>query len=259
MPEKKQITGEEMKRMVLEMNRPENKEIKHNYVRKMFNTIAPSYDLMNTVSSFGIHYMWRNKAVRLAGVKSGYNVLDVCCGTGDFSIASAKAVGSAGKVTGLDFSSGMLKQAKEKIKGRPFENNISFQEGDAEKLPFPDNKFDVATVGCGIRNLTSLEQGFSEMRRVVKPGGRVVCLDLGRPVIPIFQHIYIFYFFKVVPFLGQIVSNQREAYTYLPHSLHSFPGQEELKKIMEKVGLKDVRYWNLFGGAMAIHIGIKSL
>lgn len=257
MTDKKQLTGDAMKQAVLEMNRPENKEMKYKYVQGMFNSIAPSYDLMNTVASLGIHYLWRNKAVKLAGVKPGNTALDICCGTGDFSIALAKAVGANGKVNGLDFSSGMIKKAKEKITGTRFEKIVSFQEGNAEQLPFPDNTFDFCTVSCGIRNLTDLSRGFSEMRRVVKPGGKVLCLDLGRPAIPVFRSIYIFYFFKVVPFLGQIISNQREAYTYLPESLNTFPPQEELKKMLEVVGLKKVFYKNFFGGAMALHIGTK--
>ncbi|MFH1288402.1 MAG: bifunctional demethylmenaquinone methyltransferase/2-methoxy-6-polyprenyl-1,4-benzoquinol methylase UbiE [bacterium] len=246
-----------MEQKVLEMNRPENKEMKYKYVRKMFDSIAPSYDLMNTVASFGIHHLWRKKAVKLAGVRPGNTALDICCGTGDFSIALARAVGSNGKVDGLDFSSEMIKKAKEKIKKTNFAKIVSYQEGNAEQLPFSDNSFDFCTASCGIRNLTDLERGFAEMRRVIKHGGRVVCLDLGHPEIPIFRSIYTFYFFKIVPFLGRIVSNQKEAYTYLPHSLNTFPTQDKLKRLMEKVGLKEVRYWNLFGGVMAIHIGIK--
>lgn len=246
-----------MKQKVLEMNRPENKEMKYKYVRKMFDSIAPSYDLMNTVTSFGIHYLWRKKAVRLAGVKQGNTALDICCGTGDFSIALARAVSPNGKVNGLDFSPEMIKKAKEKIEKTGFAKIISYHEGNAEQLSFPDNTFDFCTVGYGIRNLADRERGFSEMRRVIKPGGKVVCLDLGHPAIPIFRPIYMFYLFKIVPFLGQIVSRQSEAYTYLPHSLNTFPPQDELKKLMEKVSLKDVRYWNILGGAMAIHIGVK--
>jgi len=257
MTEKKYENGKLMKQKVLEMNRPENRNMKYKYVRNMFNSIAPSYDLMNTVASLGIHYLWRKKAVRIAQVKQGNTALDICCGTGDFSIALAKAVGVNGRVTGLDFSTEMIKRAKEKIIGTQFENIISYQEGNAEELPFSDNTFDFCTVGCGIRNLTDISEGFSEMRRVIKPGGRVVCLDLGHPAIPVFRSIYMFYFFKAVPFLGKIISNQKEAYTYLPHSLNSFPTQDELKKIMENTGLKNVCYWNLFGGAMAIHIGVK--
>lgn len=246
-----------MKQKVLEMNKPENREMKHRYVRKMFDSISPNYDLINTVTSFGMHYLWRKKAVRLAGVRQGNTALDICCGTGDFSIALAKTTGPNGRVSGLDFSSEMIKKAEEKIRGTNLEKIISYQEGDAEQLPFPDNTFDICAVGYGIRNLADRERGFSEMRRVIKPGGRVVCLDLGHPTIPVFRPIYMFYLFRVVPFLGQIISPQSEAYTYLPHSLNTFPTQDELKKLMEKAGLKDVRYWNILGGAMAIHIGVK--
>ena len=257
MSDKKILSGEEMKQAVLEMSRPENKEVKYKYVKKMFNSIAPSYDLMNTVASFGIHHLWRSKSVKLAGVKPGNTALDVCCGTGDFSIALAKAVGPTGKVIGSDFALGMIRKAKLKIAGTKLEKIITFQEGDAEKLPFDDNSFDFGTASCGLRNLTNLELGFSELTRVVKPGGKVLCLDLGRSKIPIFRSIYIFYFFRVVPFLGHVISNKREAYTYLPHSLHTYPDQEGLKKLMEKAGLKDVHYKNFFGGAMALHIGVK--
>jgi demethylmenaquinone methyltransferase/2-methoxy-6-polyprenyl-1,4-benzoquinol methylase len=243
---------------IYELNKPENRKQKEKYVKDTFNSISSVYDRMNGLMSFGMHIYWRKYAVDELRIGPGERVLDGCCGTADFALESARKVGEKGRVVATDFSEGMLREGAEKIrKGVLSRKNTSPALADTMYLPFQSDCFDAVTVGCGIRNLSNLRQGLEEIHRVLKNGGRFGCLDLGRPTIPIYSSLYYLYFFKLVPLMGKLVFGDEEPYAYLPNSLKTFPKQEDLKAMIQEAGFKNVRYKNLAGGAMALHIGEK--
>jgi demethylmenaquinone methyltransferase/2-methoxy-6-polyprenyl-1,4-benzoquinol methylase len=217
----------------------------------MFDRIAGRYDLMNTVMSAGMHHRWRSRAVELARVRPGDSALDVCCGTGDLALALAERVGPEGRVVGLDFSAPMLDLAKAKPQvGAP----VAWVQGNALELPFDDGEFDAATVGFGARNVVDLERGIAEMARVVRPGGRVVVLEITTPRRPPLKWFYAVWFDRIVPLLGALAGD-RDAYTYLPSSVRRFPPAEDLAALMHRTGLGEIRYAILAGGIIAIHAG----
>jgi ubiquinone/menaquinone biosynthesis methyltransferase len=221
-------------------------------VRSMFDRISRRYDLMNSVMSAGLHHRWRTRAVELAEVGIGDRALDVCCGTGDFSIALKRAVGAGGEVVGLDFSEPMLEVARTKSAELGME--IEYLEGNALDLPFDDERFDAATVGFGVRNVVDLQRALGEMRRVVRPGGRVVVLEISTPERPPLSWFYALWFDRIVPLLGA-VTGEADAYSYLPESVRRFPPAAGLAKRMHDAGLRDVRYLVIAGGIVAIHAG----
>jgi demethylmenaquinone methyltransferase/2-methoxy-6-polyprenyl-1,4-benzoquinol methylase len=235
-------------------------EEKADYVLKQFNRIAKRYDLANDTISLGMHRFWKKTAIEALDIKTNGHYLDVCCGTGDLTLRIAQKLSACGHVTGLDFSPHMLELAKLRLHK---ENNISrgvasFIEGDAEKLPFADNKFDSAIISFGLRNLAHLDKGLAEMTRVVKSGGKIVNLDLGRPTGKLFPSFYYFYFRHIVPIIGQLLQNDMKAYTYLPQSLDTYPAPEGISKLFNSVGLTNVQYIPLAKGSVALHIGIKA-
>jgi demethylmenaquinone methyltransferase/2-methoxy-6-polyprenyl-1,4-benzoquinol methylase len=212
-------------------------------VRRMFDRIAPVYDAMNRLMTAGLDRRWRDEAAA-AVVRPGDRVLDACCGTGDLAIAAAKA---GGKVTGLDFSEPMLARAREK------NPDIDWVSGDALGLPFPDGSFDAATVGFGVRNLDDLERGLAELRRVLKPGGRVAILEITRPQ-GVLAPFYRFWFDGVIPLAGTVLPGG-SAYSYLPASVRRFPAPQALAKLLDEAGFDEIR-WRLFaGGIVALHTG----
>jgi demethylmenaquinone methyltransferase / 2-methoxy-6-polyprenyl-1,4-benzoquinol methylase len=223
-------------------------------VRTMFDRISGSYDRMNGIMTAGLHHRWRDLAVMVSQVGPGCSALDVCCGTGDLAFALRRAVGPEGRVVGLDFSEDMLDVAREKS-GRN-QLYVEFMQGDVLALPYADASFDACTVGFGIRNVPDIVQAFSEMRRVCRPGGRVVCLEITQPTIPVFREFYALWFRRAVPVLGRLAAGDDSAYTYLPASVLRFPPPEELKGMMEQAGLRNVRYNILAGGIIALHYGI---
>lgn len=224
-------------------------------VRTMFDRIAGRYDLMNRLMTAGIDQRWRAQAVRVALWKRDAEVLDVCCGTGD--IAFALAEHGAARVVGVDFSPKMLQQARGRHANAPaaFAHAVEFREGDALDLPFDDDSFDSVTVGFGVRNVEDLQQAFTEFARVVRQGGRVVCLEITQPRNAFFSRFYSLWFDRLVPLLGGIIAGDRSAYTYLPESVRGFPPADELKAIMGDVGLRRVQYRLLAGGIVALHCG----
>jgi demethylmenaquinone methyltransferase / 2-methoxy-6-polyprenyl-1,4-benzoquinol methylase len=219
-------------------------------VRLMFDRIAGRYDLMNTVMSAGLHHRWRARAADLARLDPGGRGLDVCCGTGDLALELKRRVGATGQVTAVDFSEPMLERAREK--SRRLQMDVDYQNGNALELPFGEASFDAATVGFGVRNLVDLRGGIAEMARVVRPGGRVVLLEITAPRRPPLSWFYSIWFFRLVPLLGA-VAGQRDAYSYLPESVRSFPAAPELARLMHDVGLREVSYVLLAGGIVAIH------
>ncbi len=214
-------------------------------VRRMFDRISPVYDLMNRVMTAGLDRRWRRATVA-AVVRPGDRVLDACCGTGDLAVEASRA---GARVVGLDFSGEMLARARRKSSA------VEWVEGDVLELPFEDGAFDVATVGFGIRNVADLDAGLAELARVVRPGGRVGCLEITRPrglLRPFFR----LWFDRIVPLLGKVLPGGA-AYTYLPASVRRFPGPEDLAAALERAGFGAVS-WRLFGGGIvALHAGTR--
>jgi demethylmenaquinone methyltransferase / 2-methoxy-6-polyprenyl-1,4-benzoquinol methylase len=213
-------------------------------VRTMFDRIAPVYDLMNRLMTAGLDRRWRRLTVA-AAVRPGDRVLDVCCGTGDLAVEASRA---GGEVTGLDFSPRMLERARRKL------HSVTWVEGDALELPFADESFDAATVGFGVRNLSDLERGLQELRRVLRQGGRVAVLEITRPKGPL-RHFYAHWFDRIVPLLGKVLPGGA-AYTYLPASVRRFPGPEELAAMLADAGFAEPRFRLFAGGNVALHTGI---
>ncbi|MBI4744390.1 MAG: bifunctional demethylmenaquinone methyltransferase/2-methoxy-6-polyprenyl-1,4-benzoquinol methylase UbiE [Actinobacteria bacterium] len=231
---------------------------KEERVKEMFSSAAKRYDLLNSVLSLGLHYSWKRFAVSKTELKEGDTALDVCSGTQDIAIYLTGKVGSKGKVVALDLNEEMLKVGDYKVEKNGLEKQITSVVGNAEDLKFPDNSFDAVTVGFGVRNVAHLEKALSEMRRVLKPGGRFVCLEFSKAQSRFFRKLYDFYSFTLLPNVGKILAKDRIGiYQYLPESIRAFPPQEELKKIMETVGFKDVKYFNLTDGIVAVHVGVK--
>lgn len=230
---------------------------KATYVQETFNSIAGHYDFMNSLMSLGMDKRWRRIAVQRVGAKPGMHILDVCCGTGQLSMELGSTVGVKGTVTGLDFSHKMLDVAKRSLEQSSNKDRIKFIQGNAMELPFPSNTFDGATVGWGLRNLPDLREGIKEMVRTVKPGGRVVSLDMAKPTFPGFKQAYWLYFEKLIPLMGKIWARKASAYQYLHDSAREFPAQEELVRIFTECGLVEARFDNLAGGVVAIVSGTK--
>jgi demethylmenaquinone methyltransferase/2-methoxy-6-polyprenyl-1,4-benzoquinol methylase len=220
-------------------------------VRAMFDRIASFYDVMNSVMTAGLHHRWRARAVDLAEVGPGSQVLDVASGTGDLAIELARRVAPTGDVIGSDFSEEMLARARQKAPG------LTWEWGNALDLPYAAARFDAATVGFGARNFSDLDQGLSEMARVVKPGGKVVVLEITTPHKPPLSTFYRVWFDRVVPLIGR-VTGEDEAYTYLPNSVRRFPGPEGLAAAMTRAGLTDVRWILTAGGIIALHVGTRT-
>lgn len=233
------------------------KENKAKYVQETFNAIAKRYDLMNTLMSLGLDKSWRRLAVKRSDLKEGGTGLDVCCGTGMLTMEQARVAGSSGRITGLDFSEKMIDVAWQNIRDFKFKDSIQFIQGDAMSLPFENNRFDCATVGWGLRNVPDILKAVQEMVRVVKPGGKVVSLDMAQPMTPVFREFYWLCFNKVVPAMGKLLSGNKKAYEYLHDSAKVFVHQKDLAGIFAKAGLIEARYLNLCGGVVAIVEGRK--
>jgi demethylmenaquinone methyltransferase / 2-methoxy-6-polyprenyl-1,4-benzoquinol methylase len=234
-----------------------DKEDKGKYVQDTFNSIAVSYDLMNTLMSLGFDSSWRRLAVKLSELKAGEKALDVCCGTGMLTMELARTAGKNGEITGIDFSENMLAVARKNISGFELKNTITFIQGNAMNLPFENNRFDCATVGWGLRNVPNTLTTVQEMVRVVKTGGKVVSLDMGQPSMPVFRQIYWLIFDKFVPVMGRFFSGNKKAYDYLHDSAKVFYDQKKLSELFKKAGLIEVSHHNLFGGGVAIVEGRK--
>jgi demethylmenaquinone methyltransferase/2-methoxy-6-polyprenyl-1,4-benzoquinol methylase len=225
---------------------------KRSYVRRMFGAIAPRYDLMNRLMTLGRDQIWRRTVVRLCALPRGGRLLDVATGTGDIGYEALRADSTA-RVVGLDLTPEMMLMGRQKQRGRAF----PFTEGDGLNLPFGDNTFDAAASGFMMRNVVDIKLAFAEQIRVVRPGGRVVCLEITLPRTPVLGGLIEIYFFRVVPLVGWLIGGHREAYLYLPESVAAFPPPPELKRIIESAGLRDVRYRTAMLGTIAIHWGIK--
>jgi demethylmenaquinone methyltransferase/2-methoxy-6-polyprenyl-1,4-benzoquinol methylase len=224
-------------------------------VRGMFDRIAGVYDLMNSAMTAGLHHQWRERAVDRADVGPGSDALDVCCGTGDLALALRRRIGPDGRVVGCDFSEPMLEIARQKSGEEGLA--VEFGWADALELPYGEGSFDAVTVGFGARNLADLEKGLAEMARVLRPGGRLVILEITRPRKEPLSSFYSLWFDRLVPVLGAVAGDQ-DAYSYLPESVRNFPEPEALAAMIDRAGLNEIRWLLLAGGIIAIHSATRA-
>jgi demethylmenaquinone methyltransferase/2-methoxy-6-polyprenyl-1,4-benzoquinol methylase len=217
-------------------------------VRAMFDRVARVYDLMNSVMTAGLHHRWRERAADLAALAPGARALDVACGTGDLAVELARRVGPEGEVVGTDFSEAMLERARAKS------GAVRWEWANALELPYADGEFDAATVGFGARNFSDLDRGITEMARVVRPGGRVVILEITTPQRPPLSTFFSIWFDRIVPALGRLAGDP-DAYAYLPSSVKRFPAPDALAARMAGAGLTDIRWILTAGGIIALHVG----
>jgi demethylmenaquinone methyltransferase/2-methoxy-6-polyprenyl-1,4-benzoquinol methylase len=224
-------------------------------VGDVFRSVAPSYDLMNDLMSLGMHRLWKRFTIELSGVRAGSRVLDVASGSGDLALAFAKRAGPEGQVVMTDINAAMLAVGRDKLVDQGVLAPAALC--DAERLPFPDDTFDCVSVAFGLRNMTHKDRALAEMRRVARPGGRVLVLEFSRPWKPLAK-AYDAYSFSVLPVLGKYVAKDEAAYRYLAESIRMHPDQETLKAMMESAGLARVEYFNLAAGVVALHRGWKA-
>jgi demethylmenaquinone methyltransferase/2-methoxy-6-polyprenyl-1,4-benzoquinol methylase len=231
-------------------------------VNDLFDTIAPRYDLINDLQSLGLHRLWKRRLVRLACPSPGQRALDLCCGTGDVALALAQR---GLDVVGLDFSEPMLAVARKRLASRPggpgaggATAGLQFISGDAQQIPFPDETFDLVTISYGLRNLADWELGLREMRRVAKPGGRLLVLDFGKPDNRLWRAGYFGYLRCCVPVLGRLFCGDADTHGYILESLRHYPAQKGVAAQMAALGLRDVRIVNLLGGIMSINAGVRA-
>ncbi|GCE03587.1 ubiquinone/menaquinone biosynthesis methyltransferase [Dictyobacter aurantiacus] len=231
---------------------------KRPYVQRLFGRIAGIYDLMNRLMSLGLDSYWRRRAARYLALGTGETGLDLGAGTADLAITIIKQAGPGTKMIGMDITPEMLDEGRRKLVRMGLQDQIELRVGDAEHIDLPDNSVDGCCSAFMVRNLSDIRQGFAEMLRVVRPGGRVVCLEISHPPGRIFGTLFYLYFYKLAPLFGTIIGKAFEEYNYLPNSLTTFPKAPALQAIMEEVGWSDVRYYYLNGGIVAIHVGTKA-
>lgn len=229
---------------------------KEERVHHVFEKIYTKYDSMNSIISFQRHKAWRKDVMKRMKVKQGANALDVCCGTGDWSLSLSEAVGKDGTVTGLDFSKNMLSIAEQKKESLNL-SQLNLIHGNAMDLPFEDNTFDYVTIGFGLRNVPDYMTVLKEMHRVVKPGGKVVCLETSQPTLIGFRQGYYLYFQFIMPLLGRLFAKSYKEYSWLQESAKDFPGKKRLKQMFLDAGFSQVEIKSYTGGVAAMHMGIK--
>ncbi|HAF45262.1 MAG: bifunctional demethylmenaquinone methyltransferase/2-methoxy-6-polyprenyl-1,4-benzoquinol methylase [Sideroxydans sp. GWF2_59_14] len=223
-------------------------------VAGVFTSVASKYDIMNDLMSVGLHRIWKRFAVGQANVHEGQRVLDIAGGSGDLSRLFLDKVGSSGQVVLTDINNAMLRVGRDRLLDEGKATPTA--QCDAEHLPFPDNYFDVVSIAFGLRNVTHKDTALREMRRVLKPGGRVIVLEFSKVAKPL-EKMYDLYSFKLLPKMGEIIANDADSYRYLAESIRMHPGQEELKQMMVDAGLERVEYFNMTGGVVAVHRGYK--
>lgn len=230
---------------------------KQGMVKGVFRAVASNYDVMNDAMSMGVHRAWKWFAVAQSGVHVGDKVLDLAAGSGDLSLKFAKKVGQEGQVIVTDINEAMLEEGRKRLIDQGIAGNVNYCLVNAEQLPFDDNNFDCISISFGLRNVTRKGVALESMYRCLKPGGRVIILEFSQPTNETFRKVYDAYSFNVIPKLGELISNDRDSYQYLVESIRKHPPQEELKQMMLDAGFDRVRYHNLTGGVVALHVGYK--
>jgi demethylmenaquinone methyltransferase/2-methoxy-6-polyprenyl-1,4-benzoquinol methylase len=230
---------------------------KASHVRAVFDSVADKYDLMNDLMSAGVHRLWKRYALSQTGLRPGQQALDVAGGTGDLAAGMARQVGESGLVVLSDINAAMLAVGRDRLLDRGLMRNVRFSLADAECLPFADASFDCVTIAFGLRNVTDKAAALASMRRVLRPGGRLLVLEFSRPVVPGLKPVYDVYSFSVLPWLGRRIAGDPDSYRYLAESIRRFPDQETLCGMMHSAGLEDCRYHNLSGGIVALHKGFR--
>lgn len=229
---------------------------KREQVEHMFDAISPKYDLLNRLFSMGVDQGWRRKVIRLVAQEPVGHLLDVATGTADLAIMAAKRK-AAERITGVDISEGMLAHGREKVKAQKLDDRVTLVRGDSAALPFSDASFDAITVAFGVRNFEDLERGITDMVRVLKPNGRLFVLEFSKPRTALTGGLFRFYFHRVMPFVGKLVSRDSAAYTYLPRSVDAFPDGEAFVRILEKCGLREASARPLTGGIATLYSARK--
>lgn len=232
-------------------------EEKTERVKEVFDSVASRYDIMNDLMSLGLHRLWKRWAVTLAGALPGQRVLDVAGGTGDLARQLASHVGRQGLVTLLDINASMLAWGRDRLLDKGITAPVTYVQADAERLPFVECTFDVVTVAFGLRNMTHKATALAEMRRVLRPGGRLLILEFSKPRYDLVRRLYDGYSFAALPFYGRLVTSDASSYRYLAESIRRHPDQESLAVMMRAAGLQDVTYYNLALGIVAIHRGFR--
>ena len=226
-------------------------------VRAVFDSVADKYDLMNDLMSAGVHRLWKRYTLSQTGLRPGQAALDVAGGTGDIAAGMAKQVGASGLVVLSDINAAMLEVGRNRLLDRGLMHNVRFSLANAECLPFDDESFDCVTIAFGLRNVTDKPAALASMRRVLRPGGRLLVLEFSKPVLPGLKPVYDVYSFSVLPWLGKRIAGDADSYQYLAESIRRFPDQETLCGMMREAGLEDCRHHNLSGGIVALHKGFR--
>lgn len=229
-------------------------ESKRERLQNMFGRIAKGYDRLNSILSMGLHHRWRRFAVGECEFPPGGRALDVAVGTADFAIETIRRGGTA---VGVDPCEPMLEEGLRKLRRLGLEHRVQLVLGEAEALPVPSDTFDCATIGFALRNVTDIDRTFAEMARAVRPGGRVVALEISKPRLPVLRPLFFLYFYHVSPWVARLFGGDPQAYRYLPDSLKKFWEREELCASMERAGLTDVHYHDLHGGMVCVHVGTR--
>ncbi|WP_281214073.1 bifunctional demethylmenaquinone methyltransferase/2-methoxy-6-polyprenyl-1,4-benzoquinol methylase UbiE [Shewanella insulae] len=232
-------------------------EKKADLVADVFHSVAAKYDIMNDVMSFGIHRLWKRFTIESAGARPGMKVLDLAGGTGDLTAKFSHIVGNTGQVTLADINDSMLKVGREKLRNRGVVGNVNYVQANAEALPFPDNHFDIITIAFGLRNVTDKDAAIRSMLRVLKPGGKLLILEFSKPQHDLMRKVYDLYSFKILPKMGDIITQDAGSYEYLAESIRMHPDQETLKGMMIDAGFEQVEYTNMTDGIVALHKGYK--
>ncbi len=232
-------------------------EEKEGLVANVFHSVANQYDLMNDLMSAGIHRLWKRFTIELSGVRKGQAVLDLAGGTGDLAAKFAAIVGEQGQVVLSDINESMLNVGRDKLTDHGVCKNIDYVQADAQYLPFPDNSFDCITIAFGLRNVTDKDLALRSMLRVLKPGGRLLILEFSKPTNELLSKFYDTYSFKVIPKIGKVITGDADSYQYLAESIRMHPNQETLRLMMEEAGYCRCEYYNMTGGIVAVHKGLK--
>ena len=230
-------------------------EEKAKKVADVFHSVANKYDVMNDLMSMGVHRLWKIFTLNQAGARPGMRVLDLAGGTGDLAMKFAGQVGSTGEVVLADINSSMLEEGRRRLIDKGIVGNVRYAQVNAECLPFKNDSFDIITIAFGLRNVTDKDAALRSMRRVLKPGGKLLVLEFSKPISSTFNKIYDLYSFTALPLMGKLITGDADSYRYLAESIRMHPDQETLKKMMEDAGFERCDYHNLSGGVVALHSG----